>query len=141
MKKFGTSLYGYSKQDVNDFVKEVAKEYESMLNNLKEVNEENKRLLEQIEKYKDMQSSFNKAILVAEDASNQINKLAKDEYKQIVDEAKKNASRIVNEALIRADKIEHDSEELRRRTALFKRKLRQAIESELDAIESIGEDY
>ena len=141
MKKFGTSLYGYSKQDVNDFVKEVAKEYESMLNNLKEVKEENKRLLEQIEKYKDMQSSFNKAILVAEDASNQIKKLAKDEYKQIVDEAKKNASRIVNEALIRADKIEHDSEELRRRTALFKRKLRQAIESELDAIESIGEDY
>ena len=50
MKKFGTSLYGYNKQDVNDFVKEVAKEYESMLNNLKEVNDENKRLLEQIEK-------------------------------------------------------------------------------------------
>ncbi len=141
MKKFGTSLYGYNKQDVNIFVKEVAKEYESMLNNLKEVNDENKRLLEQIEKYKEMQGSFNKAILVAEDASNQIKKLAKDEYRQIVDEAKKNASRIVNEALIRADKIEHDSEELRRRTALFKRKLRQAIESELEAIESIGEDY
>ena len=106
MKKFGTSLYGYNKQDVNIFVKEVAKEYESMLNNLKEVNDENKRLLEQIEKYKEMQGSFNKAILVAEDASNQIKKLAKDEYRQIVDEAKKNASRIVNEALIRADKIE-----------------------------------
>ena len=141
MKKFGTSLYGYNKEDVNTFVKEIAKEYENMLNNLKEVNEENKRLIEQIEKYKDMQSSFNKAILVAEDASNQIKKLAKDEYKQIVDEAKKNASRIVNEALIRADKIECDSEELRRRTALFKRKLRQAIESELEAIEDIGENY
>ncbi len=141
MKKFGTSLYGYNKEDVNTFVKEIAKEYENMLNNLKEVNEENKRLIEQIEKYKDMQSSFNKAILVAEDASNQIKKLAKDEYKQIVDEAKKNASRIVNEALIRADKIERDSEELRRRTALFKRKLRQAIESELEAIEDIGENY
>ena len=141
MKKFGTSLYGYNKEDVNTFVKEIAKEYENMLNNLKEVNEENKRLIEQIEKYKDMQSSFNKAILVTEDASNQIKKLAKDEYKQIVDEAKKNASRIVNEALIRADKIERDSEELRRRTALFKRKLRQAIESELEAIEDIGENY
>lgn len=141
MKKFGTSLYGYNKEDVNTFVKEIAKEYENMLNNLKEFNEENKRLIEQIEKYKDMQSSFNKAILVAEDASNQIKKLAKDEYKQIVDEAKKNASRIVNEALIRADKIERDSEELRRRTALFKRKLRQAIESELEAIEDIGENY
>ena len=141
MKKFGTSLNGYNKQDVNNFVAEVAREYESMLNKLKQVDEENKRLLQAIEKYKDMQSSFNKAILVAEDASSQIKKMAKDEYKSIVDEAKKNASRIVNEALIRAEQIERDSEELRRRTALFKRKLRQAIESELEAIEDIGEKY
>jgi cell division initiation protein len=141
MKKFGTSLNGYNKTDVNNFVAEVAKEYESMLNKLKEVDEENRKLLEAIEKYKDMQSSFNKAILVAEDASSQIKKMAKDEYKSIVDEAKKNASRIVNEALIRAEQIERDSEELRRRTDLFKRKLRQAIESELEAIEDIGEKY
>lgn len=140
MKKFGTSINGYNKRDVNNFVAEVAREYESILNNLKKANEENSRLIEQIEKYKDMQSSFNKAILVAEDASSKIKKMAKDEYKSIIEEAKKNASRIVNEALIKADKIERDSEELRRRTILFKRKLRQAIESELEAIEDIGEN-
>lgn len=139
MKKFGTSLNGYNKNDVNNFVAEVAREYESMLNNLKKINEENKQLLEEIERYKDMQSSFNKAILVAEDASNQIKKMAKDEYKSIIDEAKKNASRIVNEALLKANRIENDSEELRRRTIMFKRKLRQTIESELEAIEDIGE--
>ena len=139
MKKFGTSLNGYNKNDVNNFVAEVAREYESMLNNLKKINEENKQLLEEIERYKDMQGSFNKAILVAEDASNQIKKMAKDEYKSIIDEAKKNASRIVNEALLKANRIENDSEELRRRTIMFKRKLRQAIESELEAIEDIGE--
>lgn len=139
MKKFGTSLNGYNKNDVNNFVAEVAREYESMLNNLKSINEENQRLLQEIERYKDMQGSFNKAILVAEDASNQIKKMAKDEYKSIIDEAKKNASRIVNEALLKANRIENDSEELRRRTIMFKRKLRQAIESELEAIEDIGE--
>ncbi len=139
MKKFGTSLNGYNKQDVNDFVKEVIKEYEAMLNNLKEVNEQNTMLLKEIERYKDMQSTFNKAILVAEDASSQIKKMARDESKSIIDEAKKNASRIVNEALIKADNIEQDAEELKRRTAIFKRKLRQAIEAELEAIEDIGE--
>ena len=141
MKKFGTSLNGYNKQDVNDFVAEVAKEYEAMLNNLKSLDKQNKQLVEELERYKDMQSSFNKAILVAEDASSKIKKMAKEEYRTIIDEAKKNASRIVNEALVKANKIENDSEELRRRTALFKRKLRQAIESELEAIEDIGEKY
>ena len=37
-----------------------------MLNNLKSVNEDNKRLLAENERYKDMQGSFNKAILVQE---------------------------------------------------------------------------
>ena len=140
MKKFGTSLYGYNKQDVNNFISEVIKEYESMLNNLKTSNEENRKLAAEIEKYKDMQGSFNKAMLVAEDASNQIKKMAKDEYRQIVEDAKKNASRIVNDALLRADKIERDSEELRRKTIILKRRLRQEIEESLETIESIGEN-
>ena len=140
MKKFGTSLYGYNKKDVNDFVAEVIKEYEAMLNNLKSVNEDNKRLMAENERYKDMQGSFNKAILVAEDASNQIKRMAKDEYKTIVEEAKKNASRIVNEALIRANKIESDSEDLRRKIIFLKRRLRQEIEASLESIEDIGEN-
>ena len=140
MKKFGTSLYGYNKKDVNDFVSEVIKEYETMLNNLKSLNEDNKRLMAENEKLKDMQGSFNKAILVAQDASNQIRKMAKDEYRSIVDEAKKNASRIVNEALVRANKIESDSEDLRRKIVLLKRRLRQEIESSLESIEDIGEN-
>lgn len=139
MKKFGTSLYGYNKEDVNNFVDEVIKEYESMLNNLKTANEENKKLIKEIEHYKDMQGEFNKAILVAQDASSQIKKLAKDEYRNIVEDAKKNASRIVNDALLRAEKIERDSEELRRKTIMLKRKLRQEIESSLESIEDIGE--
>ena len=140
MKKFGTSLYGYNKEDVNNFVAEVIKEYESMLNNLKAANEENKKLIKEVEHYKDMQGSFNKAILVAQDASSQIKKMAKDEYKTIVEDAKKNASRIVNDALLRAEKIERDSEELRRKTIILKRRLRQEIEESLETIESIGED-
>lgn len=139
MKKFSTSINGYNKQEVNEFVNLVAKEYEAMLNHLKEANDQNKRLLDEIEKYKDMQSSFNKAILAAEDASSQMRKMAKNEAKLIIDEAKKNASRIINESLLRADKIQSDSEELRRRTEILKRKIRQSIELELEAIENIGE--
>ena len=36
MKKFTTSFTGYSKNEVNGFINEVTKEYESMLNNLKQ---------------------------------------------------------------------------------------------------------
>ena len=35
VNKFSTSIQGYKKEEVNDFVKEVTDEYESMLEKLK----------------------------------------------------------------------------------------------------------
>lgn len=141
MKKFGTSLNGYNKKEVNEFVKDVTKEYESMLNNLKQRDQELENLKQKLIQYQNMETTLNRALLVAEDAGAQIKKMARDESKGIVEDAKRNASRIVNEALIRAAKLEEDAENLKRRIIIFKRKFRQAVEMELENIEDISEDY
>ncbi len=141
MKKFSTSIYGYNKAEVNAFVAEVAKEYESMLNNLKQRDTEITALKQKLIQYQNMENTLNKALLVAEDASNQIKRMARDESKAIVDEARRNASRIVNEALLRAEKLEQDGETLRQRISAFKRRFKAIVETELDAIEQIDEDY
>lgn len=96
MKKFSTSIYGYSKSEVNSFVNDVANEYESMLNNLKKRDAEITALKEKLVQYQNMENTLNRALLVAEDASNQIKRMARDESKAIVDDAKRNASRIVS---------------------------------------------
>ncbi len=141
MKKFSTSIYGYNKSEVNYFVNEVANEYESMLDNLKKRDAEITALKQKLVQYQNMESTLNKALLVAEDASNQIKRMARDESKAIVDDAKRNASRIVNEALLKAEKLEQDGETLRKRIAAFKRRFKAIVETELDAIEQIDEDY
>lgn len=141
MKKFSTSLNGYNKQEVNGFVKEVAKEYESMLNNLKRRDLEIENLKNKLIQYTNMENTLNKALVVAEDASNQIKKVARDESKAIIEEAKRNASRIVNDALLRAEKLEADGENLRKRIVIFKRKFRSIIETELETLEDMEENY
>ena len=141
MKKFSTSIYGYNKSEVNYFVNEVANEYESMLDNLKKRDAEITALKQKLVQYQNMESTLNKALLVAGDASNQIKRMARDESKAIVDDAKRNASRIVNEALLKAEKLEQDGETLRKRIAAFKRRFKAIVETELDAIEQIDEDY
>ena len=118
MRKFNVSLNGYNKLEVNNFVNEVTSEYESMLSKLKKQDEEIARLKNDLEKYKNMESTLNRAIFIAEDASNQIKRVARDEAKGVLEDAKRNASRIVNDALIKADKIENDAEILKRK--LFK---------------------
>jgi len=141
LRKFSTSFHGYEKTEVNQFVAEVAKEYENMLNNLKKRDMEIKDLKQKLIQYQNMETTLNKALLIAEDASNQIKKVARDESKSIVEEAKRNASRIVNEALRKAEKLEADGETLRKRIVIFKRKFRSIVETELEAIEQIEEDY
>ena len=141
MKKFRTSFNGYNKQEVNLFVRDVTREYESMLNNLKARDQEIENLKQKLIQYQNMETTLNRALLVAEDASSQIKKLARDESKGIIDDARRNASRIVNEALMRATKLEQDAQNLKRRIVVFKRKFRQAMEAEIENIDEMPEDY
>lgn len=141
MKKFNTSINGYAKNEVNSFVNEVAKEYESMLSNLKTKDQEIASLKSQLERFKTMENTLNRAIIVAEEASNNIKKVAREEYKGIVEDAKRNASRIVNDALIKAERVEQEAETLKRRVIIFKRRFKQAVEEQLEVIENIDENY
>lgn len=141
MKKFSTNWNGYDKKEVNRFVSDVAKEYESMLNKLKLRDKEIHDLKNSLIQYQNMESTLNKALLIAEDAGNQIKKVARDESKSIIDDAKRNASRIVGEALRKAEKLEADGENLRKRIVVFKRRFRSIVEQELEAIDEIDEDF
>ena len=98
-------------------------------------------LKNEIEKRKSMESTLNRAILVAEDAGNQIKRVARDEAKGVIEDARRNASKIVNDALLKADKIEQDAESLKRSVVVFKRRLRSVVDEQIEFIESINEDY
>jgi len=140
IKKFSTSLNGYNKNEVNQFVKTVASEYDSMLNKLKKQDQQIEELQTKILEYKNMETTLNRALLIAEDASTQIKRMARDESKSIIEEAKRNASRIVNDSLLKSEKIAQETDNLKRKIILFKRKFRQALENQLEDIDTIEED-
>ncbi len=95
MEKFSTGLTGYKKEEVNKFVSDVINQVELMIDDLKKKDNELAELKNQLEHYKNMENTFNRAILIAEDASNQIKRIAKDESSSIINDAKKSASRMM----------------------------------------------
>lgn len=137
MDKFKTGFTGYKKEEVNKFVNDVVKQVELMLADLKTKDVEITDLKKSLEHYKNMENTFNRAILVAEDASNQIKRIARDESAGLIEEAKKNASRIVNDALIQAEKTQIETAQLKRNIVTFKRRLRTIVESQLDLVDDI----
>ncbi len=139
MKKFSTSFNGYSKNEVNSFVNDVVKEYENMLNKLKQSDALVNQLEEELKKYKDLENTLNRAIRYAEDASNNIKTAARNESNYIIEDARKNASRIVNDALIKAEKVEYEAENLKRKVISYKRRFKEALENQIRDIDEIEE--
>ena len=131
LRKFNNSFPGYNKNEVNSFVQNVTTEYESMLNNLKERDQEIEKLKQELIHYKNLEN------LIAEESSQNIKKSSIEEGKVIIEEAKRNASRIVNNALIRAEKVETEATKLQRQVRDYKRKYKDILESELDSLERL----
>ena len=135
MRKFNTSFPGYSKSEVNSFVQNVTNEYESMLNKLKARDAEIEALKQELIHFKNIESTLNRALLIAEESSQNIKKTSFEESKVIIADARKNASRIMNNALIKADKVEKEANALKMQVERYKDRYRTILERELDDLE------
>lgn len=147
-------MRGYDPDEVNNFLDQVIKRVEKMIadidaknklivdkndeiRRLKSKIDETSALKEKLEQYERMESTLNRAILMAQKTSDQLKVAAHRESEIILDDAKKNASRIVNEALIKAEKIENDADMMKRNINVLKRRLKNIVESQLEIIDDM----
>ena len=137
MKKFDTVFRGYDKSQVQECIDNIIKNYEELLSKSKFTEEENQKLREKIVHYNKIEDTLNRAIFTAESASDQIKKLARKEAESLIDEARRNSNRIVNDALIKAEKVQASADLLNRNLHVFKKRLRNIVESQLEVIDEI----
>lgn len=147
MDKFNRALHGYDPDEVNAFLDQVINHIEKMVTEMKEkdarIQELEEKVLkvngmsEKLVQYERMEATLNKALIIAQKTSDQIKASAYHESELIVDDAKKNANRIVNEALLKAEKTEDEAIMLKRNITIFKRRLRNIIEEQLEMVNEI----
>lgn len=137
MKRFERSFSGYNTHQVNAFVDDVVEKVDDMINKMKQKDLEIDRLKKELEHYKSMDATLNRAVLMAEEASNKYKENSISESDLIVREAKKNANRIINDALLKAEKIEEDASRLRRNIITYKRRIKALIDQQADMIDDL----
>lgn len=154
MEKVNRTMRGYDTDEVKAFLDQVIqkveqmtadnkqkdlkiKNQESKIIELSKLVEENQKLRQKLEQYERMEATFNKAIVMAQKTSDQMRLSAHKESETILDDAKKNANRIVNEALLRAEKIELESNMLARNIRVFKKKVKDIIENQLEVVNDL----
>jgi len=147
MEKFNRTLRGYDPVEVNNFLDQVIKQVEDMVDDIKKKDQKILELEKELEKvdkmrqslqqYERMESSLRNALVMAQRASEQIKLSAHNESEVIIDDAKRSANRIVNEALLRAEKTEQEADTLKRNINIFKRRIKDIIEAQLEVVDEM----
>ena len=149
MEKFNRTLRGYDPDEVNSFLDKVISQVETMISDIKEkdakiaelerVAQENKALKEKLMQYERMEATLNKTIMMAQKTSEQVRMSTQKECEAVLEDAKRNANRIVNEALLRAEKTEQEANMLRRNINIFKRRVKDIVEAQLEVVNEMDQ--
>jgi len=133
-KEFGKSFRGYDEDEVNEFLDQVIKDYELVIREKKQLEEQMLDMKERLKHFSTIEETLNKSILIAQEAAEDVKGNAQKEAKLIIKEAEKNADRIINEALIKSRKVTMEFEELKKQSKVFRTRLRMAIETQLEML-------
>lgn len=147
MEKFNRTVRGYDPDEVNAFLDKVISQVEDMVNEINEkdakikelqnMEKENNALKDKLVQYERMEETLNKAILMAQKTSEQMKINAHNESETILEDAKRSANRIVNEALLKAEKLENENNLVKRNTTIFKKRVREIVEAQLEIVDEL----
>ena len=137
MKKFDKSFQGYNVNQVNAFVDDVVANVDDMITKMKQKDMEIDRLNKELEHYKKMDDTLNRAVLMAEESSQKYQSQSIAESDLIIQDAKKNANRIINDALQKAEKYEEEAQRTRRNIIVYKRRLKDLVDQQAELINDI----
>ncbi|GIP36406.1 DivIVA domain-containing protein [Paenibacillus sp. J2TS4] len=133
-KEFKRTFRGYDEDEVNEFLDQVIKDYESLIRDNKELTQQVQALQERLDHFSNIEESLSKTIIVAQEAADEVKTNSKKEAELIIREAQKNADRIINESLVKSGKVALEIEELKKQAAVYRTRFRTLLEAQLELL-------
>jgi len=137
-KEFGRRLRGYDEDEVNEFLDQIIKDYEALIRENKDLQNQVLTLQERLDHFANIEDSLSKTIIVAQEAADEVRNNAKKEAQLIIKEAEKNADRIINDAIVKSRKIALDLEELKKQSSIYRMRFKTLIEAQIELLNQEG---
>lgn len=134
-KEFERAFRGYKQEDVDEFLENVAKDYELAVKEKMSLEEKIQMLEDKLEQYQKLENTLHNSIIVAQETAEDVKRNASKEAELIRREAEKEAQRIVEEARYKASRILAEHEEVYKQAQIFKLRFRAFIEAQLASLE------
>ncbi|CAM2826232.1 DivIVA domain-containing protein [Paenibacillus sediminis] len=137
-KEFSRRIRGYDEDEVNEFLDQVIKDYESVIRENKELHNQLIAIQEKLDHFANIEDTLSKTIIVAQEAADEVKNNAKKEAQLIIKESEKNADRIINEALSKSRRIAMEVEELKKQASIYRTRFRTLVEAQLELLNQDG---
>lgn len=134
-KEFTHSFRGYSVEEVNDFLDRVAKDFEQILRDNLELKDQINQLNEKMKGYQKLEATMHNAIVIAQEAAEEVKQNAKREADLIRREADREAQKIIEDSRYRSSRILTEHDELFKQAHVFKMRFRSFLEAQIAALE------
>ena len=140
-KKFAKQMMnGYSVEEVDNFLDELTVDYEKLY---KESNE-NKGKISELEaslvKYKNLETTLQNTLVMAQSTADEIKKVAKQESDQIIRDAQATAKGQLMEIEQQISIKTKELEDLKKQFDVYKAKMESLLISQLELIKDVNKD-
>jgi len=134
-KEFSSSVGGYSKADVNQFMKQILVGYEKIYKENIEMKDKINMLNEGIQYYKTIEDTLQNTLLLAEKTAEETKSNARVRAETIEKEAELNAAKIIKEAKDEVYRINHMRESMVKAYDANKIQIKQFLSAQMEMIE------
>lgn len=144
-KSFDTEKNGYSKDDVNKFLAQVAEDYAEVVKANQDTEAKIIKLVEKINEYREDEEAIQQALIVAQKESNKILTEAKTQAHDMIESAKSEQVRLAEQSAAECERIVKEHKEkcaelIRNNTEITEKKIneiRAAYDEELEKYENL----
>lgn len=140
-KRFAKQMVnGYSVEEVDDFLDELTIDYSK---NYKEVTELRARVEElnnSLEQYKNIESTLQNTLVMAQTTAEEVKNVAKQKADQIVEEAKSNAQKQVDELNNEILMKQKELDDVKKQFDIYKAKMESLLISQLELLKDVNKD-
>ena len=140
-KKFAKQMMNdYSVEEVDNFLDELTADYEKLY---KESNESKGKISEleaSLVKYKNLETTLQNTLVMAQSTADEIKKVAKQESEQIIRDAQATAKNQLMELEQQISAKTREFDELKKQFDVYKAKMESLLISQLELIKDVNKD-
>ena len=140
-KKFSKkTLNGYDPEEVDDFLDELTKDYESLYRQSTENQSEIDNLKGKLKHYSQIESTLQSTLLMAQSAADEVKKAAQKEAEQIIREAENKAKEATSDVDRQIMEKKKTLEDVQKQFDVYKAKMESLLISQLELIKEINKN-